>query len=533
MASSQKISELTTAGPLTGTELVPIVQNGGTLQTTVSLVAAFAVVSLTPVVSALATQITQVSSAVSAVNVRVDTVSAAVSSLDVRLTQVSSVGTANTAAIVSTNNVISALEVRVSAVSATGVANTSQIATVSALTSVNAVAITSVNAAISALDTRVSVLESAVSAIGDVSAIAGLVSTVGILEADVSALTIRVAAVSAATSVNADAITSTNAVVSVNAETLASVASIVSTESLRLDAVSAAISVNSATITSVNAVVSTKVNRSGDFLENVRYINFDTSVNTVPTTVGQVAWNSEDGTVEVGLYSNVMLKTGQNTYFYVKNENSITIPKGRLVMAVGTLGVSGKITAELAIADGTVSPEYFLGVAANNIAVGDFGYVTAFGLVQGFDTTGAQYAETWADGDLLYPRPAGVGGLTNVPPAFPGFSVPVAIVILAAGASTGSIFVRMKSGEYLSQLHDVDLSAVASNDILVYNTSLSAWTNSPLLVQTQASVSALNIQVADVSALTSVNAAAITSLNAMVSTILALLSVTNFRIIED
>lgn len=41
MASAQKISELTTAGPLTGAELVPIVQNSGTLQTTVSVVAAF------------------------------------------------------------------------------------------------------------------------------------------------------------------------------------------------------------------------------------------------------------------------------------------------------------------------------------------------------------------------------------------------------------------------------------------------------------------------------------------------------------
>jgi len=143
MASPQKISQLTTAGPLTGAELVPIVQNGGTLQTTVSVVAAFAVVSLVPVVSALGTQIAQVSSAVSAVNVRVDAVSAAVSSLDVRLTQVSAVGTANTNAI------------------------------------------TSINAVTSSLEMRVSLLEAAVSAIGDVSAIAGLVSTVAVLGADV------------------------------------------------------------------------------------------------------------------------------------------------------------------------------------------------------------------------------------------------------------------------------------------------------------------------------------------------------------
>jgi len=93
MASSQKISELTTAGPLTGAELVPIVQNGGTLQTTVSVVAAFAVVSLTPIVSALATQIEQVSAAVSVL------------------------GAQTSAALVSVNNTVSALQIQVDAVS--------------------------------------------------------------------------------------------------------------------------------------------------------------------------------------------------------------------------------------------------------------------------------------------------------------------------------------------------------------------------------------------------------------------------------
>jgi len=186
MSSPQKISQLTTAGPLTGAELVPIVQNGGTLQTTVSVLAAFAVVSISPVISALQTQINQVSAAAAS----------------------------NTTAITSVQADVSALDVRV--------------ASVSAATSVNAAAITSIDNVVSALDVRVSILEAAVSNIGDVSAIAGLVSNVAALDSDVSALTIRVAAVSASvsalqiqldavsalTSVNAAAITSVNAVVS-------------------------------------------------------------------------------------------------------------------------------------------------------------------------------------------------------------------------------------------------------------------------------------------------------------------------------
>lgn len=172
MATSQKISELTTAGPLTGAELVPIVQNSGTLQTTVSTIAAFAIVSISPVVSALQTQIAQVSA----------------------------IASANTVAITSVQADVSALQI--------------QVASVSAVTSVNAAAITSINNVVSALDARVSTLEIAVSNIGNVSAIAALVTAVASLEGTVSALEIRVSSASTTGVNNTAAITSVNAVVS-------------------------------------------------------------------------------------------------------------------------------------------------------------------------------------------------------------------------------------------------------------------------------------------------------------------------------
>ena len=172
MATSQKISELTTAGPLTGAELVPIVQNSGTLQTTVSTIAAFAIVSISPVVSALQTQIAQVSA----------------------------IASANTVAITSVQADVSALQI--------------QVASVSAVTSVNSAAITSINNVVSALDARVSTLEIAVSNIGNVSAIAALVTAVASLEGTVSALEIRVSSASTTGVNNTAAITSVNAVVS-------------------------------------------------------------------------------------------------------------------------------------------------------------------------------------------------------------------------------------------------------------------------------------------------------------------------------
>jgi hypothetical protein len=68
--SNIKISQLTTATPLTGAELVPIVQGGGTVQITTSAIAALgtgasAIVEIQASLSALQVQVNAVSAAVS------------------------------------------------------------------------------------------------------------------------------------------------------------------------------------------------------------------------------------------------------------------------------------------------------------------------------------------------------------------------------------------------------------------------------------------------------------------------------------
>lgn len=304
-------------------------------------------------------------------------------------------------------------------------------------------------------------------------------------------------------------------VVSVNNAALTSINNVVSALEIRVSAVSARASVNAAAITSINAEVSLKVYRTGDYMTNARYIEFDTSASNGLTT-GKLAWNSNDGTLDVGLLGGTVLQVGQETLFYVKNAHTTTIPDGKLVMATGVVGNSGKIEANLADGSGAVSPEYFLGITTQDIASGDFGYVTQFGLVRGINATGSQYGETWAQADLLYANASIAGGLTNSPPAYPGISTPLAIVVNAV-SNAGSIFVRMKTGEYLQQLHDVDISTKASGDIITWNSTIGAWTNSQAFVSAQADIAALEIRVSAVSAAASANAAAITSVNNVVS----------------
>lgn len=199
------------------------------------------------------------------------------------------------------------------------------------------------------------------------------------------------------------------------------------------------------------------------------------------TQARRVQWNQDDGTMDVGLYGGSVLQVGQELMYYAKNTSGALIANGTPVMFTGTVGSSGKLTFGLAVADGSVPAEYMMGVATQDIADNAFGYVTSFGLVRGFNTTGAPYGEVWADGDLLYFDPATPGTWTNVQPAAPNISVPVAVVVNAGSGGSGSIFVRMELSESLNNLQDVHVNGGGPNDfdILVYDASQTRWENKP------------------------------------------------------
>lgn len=194
----------------------------------------------------------------------------------------------------------------------------------------------------------------------------------------------------------------------------------------------------------------------------------------------RVHWNRDDGTMNIGLYGGSVLQVGQEIQYYAKNTSGGLIANGTPVMFTGTVGSSGKLTFGLAVADGSVLADYMMGVATQDIENNAFGYVTAFGLVRGFNTTGSPYSEVWADGDLLYFDPATPGTWTNVQPVAPSIAVPVAVVIYASSGS-GSIFVRMKVSESLNRLQDVYVNGGGpfNYDILVYDAANQRWQNMP------------------------------------------------------
>jgi len=197
------------------------------------------------------------------------------------------------------------------------------------------------------------------------------------------------------------------------------------------------------------------------------------------TQARRVQWNQDDGTVDVGLYGGSVLQVGQELMFYSKNTSGSLISNGTPVMFTGTIGSSGKLTFGLAVADGSVPADYMMGVATQDIADNAFGYVTSFGLVRGFNTTGAPYGEVWNDGDLLYFGATTPGTWTKVQPIAPRIDVPVAVVVNAGSGGSGSIFVRMTVAESLARLQDVYISGLANGDLLQYDSVQQRWENVP------------------------------------------------------
>jgi hypothetical protein len=199
------------------------------------------------------------------------------------------------------------------------------------------------------------------------------------------------------------------------------------------------------------------------------YVQLDTTYNTTPVQ-GQIVWSQDDGTIDVGLNSNVTMQVGQEQFWYVKNQTGSTITKGTAVRAAGTLGASGRILAAPMIADGSVPARFLLGIAAENIVDGGEGYVTTFGKIRQLNTS------AFTEGSVLWCNPAVAGGLTATEPAAPNLKLAVAFVV-RSNATSGVLAVRSEIGARVSDASDVQVTSVADNDLLQYNTTTSRWEN--------------------------------------------------------
>lgn len=203
---------------------------------------------------------------------------------------------------------------------------------------------------------------------------------------------------------------------------------------------------------------------------NTDHVDFNL-INNFANSEGRLRWNSEEGTLDLGMSADTVQSVGMS--FYVpptKNASGVSIPKGSFVMATGALG--DRITIAKAVTDGTVDPMYMLGIADHTIADGtEDGLIVTDGTIKGINTS------LWPVGTVLYPNPSAAGGLTSTKPSAPNIRTPIAIV-LRQHANTGRIYVRMTTGSTLGGTDsNVAFDNPQTGDVIVYDGVNNVWKN--------------------------------------------------------
>ena len=214
---------------------------------------------------------------------------------------------------------------------------------------------------------------------------------------------------------------------------------------------------------------------------NTRTPSFDSiKLNGGTSTNGTATWNNTEYTYDIVLNPNVTLQVGQEDLVYCKNNSASVIANGRPVMAVGTNGNSGNILVDLH--DGTkANARRIIGIATEDLTANGYGFVTINGKVRGINTTGSQYGEAWANGDILYVK--ATGNLTNVEPVDTALKMPIAFVIHAH--TNGTLYVRTTGidenhdRDFINNLADIHSktakTTLADTDEFMTADSTSSW----------------------------------------------------------
>jgi len=213
---------------------------------------------------------------------------------------------------------------------------------------------------------------------------------------------------------------------------------------------------------------------NNNFAQPVDSLFFDTSVPSNNVDTAKMRWDSELATVVLGMYDQVPNELGFKNFWLVKNQTGLTITKGSIVYANGTVGASGRITVAKFIADGSIDAKYLLGITAHDLTDGEDGYVISFGKIRQVNT------DTFAAGAILYPSPTVAGVWTDVEPVAPNIDMPIGFCINSS-SNNGTIAIRVASGYKLSELHDVAITSPVDKASLYYTGGLWRDTTPALL----------------------------------------------------
>ncbi len=217
-------------------------------------------------------------------------------------------------------------------------------------------------------------------------------------------------------------------------------------------------------------------------------IQFNLTAGIATPGKGELAWDVDDDTLHFSM-NGVVTRLSQDSLMRVKATE--VIKKGQAVMATGAQGQgSGVITAALFRAGQNDADQiYFIGVAAEDMAINDIGFVSTFGKIKEILVSNTRASDDpeynltdqngWEIGTVLYVSPTDRGKFTQIKPIAPSKDIATAIIIAKTG-NTRTFFVRYEHGYDLDDLHDVRYTGVKNDgDLLTWNGSASAWEPKP------------------------------------------------------
>lgn len=202
-------------------------------------------------------------------------------------------------------------------------------------------------------------------------------------------------------------------------------------------------------------------------------------VTTLPVA-NRLLWNSDFGTLMLGLTSAVSLPVGQQQVASVKSSTNGGLIKGKVVYVVGATG--GNKTVAYARSDSGTTVKTTLGVVAETVSGGAKAFTVTNGVITGVDTS------TLTEGQPVFVSSSSAGDLTSTAPTAPNHRVRVGYCV-RQDSTNGVLYVNVQTGYDVGELCDVAIAGTpAAGSLLIRNATAGTWVNATLTAGTGVSI---------------------------------------------
>jgi hypothetical protein len=219
-------------------------------------------------------------------------------------------------------------------------------------------------------------------------------------------------------------------------------------------------------------------NSGSSIIGAIKGLDLD-GLTTLPVA-NRLLWNSDFGTLMLGLTSAVSLPVGQQEVAAVKSSTNGGLIKGKVVYVVGSDGANK--TVAYAQSNSGTTCKTTLGVVAETVSGGAKAFTTTRGLLTGLNTSAL------TEGQVVYLSSSSAGDLTSTPPTPPNHRVKIGYCV-KQHATEGMLFVDIQTGYDVGELCDVAIAGTpVAGSLLIRNATAGTWVNATLTAGTGVSI---------------------------------------------